>query len=312
MSSESHKIVVYAALFGNLAIALVKFVAAYITNSSAMLSEAIHSVVDTLNEILLLHGMKKAEQKPDARHPFGYGRELYFWAFIVALMVFALGAIVSIYQGIQHIIHPEEMRYPMIIYTVLGIAILCEGFSWTVALKSFRKMKGQKGYFEAFRHSKDPTTFTVLFEDTAALIGLFIALIGIFLAHQLNIPDLDGAASILIGVVLAVSAWLLARETKGLLMGETADPRLREDVLNIARQDVAVYSANGVLTEQMGAHQVMACLSLEFKDDLTSDEIEACVNRIEAQIKQLHPEIITLFVKPQTKAVWLERTQGRI
>ncbi|QXR19065.1 cation diffusion facilitator family transporter [Acinetobacter variabilis] len=312
MSSESNKIVVYAALFGNLAIALVKFVAAYITNSSAMLSEAIHSVVDTLNEILLLYGMKKAEQRPDAHHPFGYGRELYFWAFIVALMVFALGAIVSIYQGIQHIIHPEEMQDPMINYIVLGIAILCEGFSWTVALRTFRKMKGKMGYFEAFRRSKDPTTFTVLFEDTAALIGLFIALTGIFLAHQLNIPELDGAASILIGVVLAVSAWLLARETKGLLLGETADPRLRENVLNIAQQDAAVYSANGVLTEQMGAHQVIASLSLEFKDDLTSDEIEACVNRIEAQIKQLHPEIITLFVKPQTKAVWLERTQGRI
>lgn len=312
MSSESNKIVVYAALFGNLAIALVKFIAAYITNSSAMLSEAIHSVVDTLNEILLLYGMKKAEQRPDAHHPFGYGRELYFWAFIVALMVFALGAIVSIYQGILHIIHPEEMQDPMINYIVLGIAILCEGFSWTVALRTFRKMKGKMGYFEAFRRSKDPTTFTVLFEDTAALVGLFIALIGIFLAHQLNIPELDGAASILIGVVLAVSAWLLARETKGLLLGETADPRLRENVLNIAQQDAAVYSANGVLTEQMGAHQVIASLSLEFKDDLTSDEIEACVNRIEAQIKQLHPEIITLFVKPQTKAVWLERTQGRI
>ncbi|MCU4628809.1 cation diffusion facilitator family transporter [Acinetobacter variabilis] len=312
MSSESNKIVVYAALFGNLAIALVKFIAAYITNSSAMLSEAIHSVVDTLNEILLLYGMKKAEQRPDAHHPFGYGRELYFWAFIVALMVFALGAIVSIYQGILHITHPEEMQDPMINYIVLGIAILCEGFSWTVALRTFRKMKGKMGYFEAFRRSKDPTTFTVLFEDTAALVGLFIALIGIFLAHQLNIPELDGAASILIGVVLAVSAWLLARETKGLLLGETADPRLRENVLNIAQQDAAVYSANGVLTEQMGAHQVIASLSLEFKDDLTSDEIEACVNRIEAQIKQLHPEIITLFVKPQTKAVWLERTQGRI
>jgi len=312
MSSESNKIVVYAALFGNLAIALVKFVAAYITNSSAMLSEAIHSVVDTLNEILLLHGMKKSQKRPDALHPFGYGRELYFWAFIVALMVFALGAIVSIYQGIQHIIHPEEMRDPMINYIVLGIAILCEGTSWFVALKAFRKHKGKMGYFEAFRRSKDPTTFTVLFEDTAALIGLFIALVGIFLAHQLNIPELDGAASILIGLVLAVSAWLLACETKGLLLGETADPKLRENVLLIAQEDIAVFSANGVLTEQIGAHQVIASLSLEFMDNLNSDEIEACVNRIEAQIKQLHPEIITLFVKPQTKAVWLERTQGRI
>ncbi|MCL6235271.1 MULTISPECIES: cation diffusion facilitator family transporter [Acinetobacter] len=310
--SESNKIVVYAALFGNLAIALVKFVAAYITNSSAMLSEAIHSVVDTLNEILLLYGMKKSQQPANARHPFGYGRELYFWAFIVALMVFALGAIVSIYQGISHIYHPEEMQNPMINYIVLGIAILCEGTSWFVALKAFRKIKGKQGYFEAFRRSKDPTTFTVLFEDSAALIGLFIALIGIYLSHALNMPMLDGLASILIGVVLAISAILLARETKGLLMGETADPQLRHNVLMVAEQDPAVHSANGVLTEQMGAHQVLASLSLEFKDNLTSDDIEACVNRIEAQIKQLHPEIVALFVKPQSRKVWLERMKGRL
>lgn len=310
--SESNKIVVYAALFGNLAIALVKFIAAYITNSSAMLSEAIHSVVDTLNEVLLLYGMKKSLQPANSRHPFGYGRELYFWAFIVALLVFALGAIVSIYQGIHHIYHPEAMSNPMINYIVLGIAILCEGASWFVALKAFRKVKGKQGYFEAFRRSKDPTTFTVLFEDTAALIGLFIALIGIYLSHALNMPMLDGLASVLIGVVLAISAILLARETKGLLTGETADPQLRHNVLNVAELDPAVHSANGVLTEQMGAHQVIASLSLEFKDNLTSDEIEACVNRIEAQIKQLHPEIVALFVKPQSKVVWQERMKGRL
>ena len=310
--SESNKIVVYAALFGNLAIALVKFVASYITNSSAIFSEAIHSVVDTLNEILLLYGMKKSEKPANAKHPFGYGRELYFWAFIVALMVFALGAIVSIYQGIQHVLHPEAMLNPTINYIVLSIAILCEGTSWLVALKAFRKVKGKQGYFEAFRHSKDPTTFTVLFEDTAALCGLLIALIGIYLAHALNIPELDGMASILIGLVLAVSAILLARETKGLLLGETADPQLRNDILLIAQEDEAVQSANGVLTEQMGAHQVLASLSLEFEDNLSSDDIEDCVNRIEAKIKQIHPEIVALFIKPQTKQVWLERMQGRL
>ena len=310
--SDSNKVVIYAALLGNLAIALVKFVAAYITNSSAMLSEAIHSVVDTLNEILLLYGMKKSQQPANVRHPFGYGRELYFWAFIVALMVFALGAVVSIYQGIQHVRHPEEMLNPTLNYIVLTIAIVCEGISWFVALKAFRKIKGQQGYFEAFRRSKDPTTFTVLFEDTAALCGLFIALIGIYLAHALNIPELDGVASILIGVVLAISAILLARETKGLLLGESADPQLRNNILMIAQEDHAVLSANGVLTEQMGAHQVLASLSLEFEDNLSSDDIEACVNRIEAKIKQIHPEIVALFIKPQTKKVWLERMKGRL
>ena len=310
--SDSNKVVVYAALLGNLAIALVKFVAAYITNSSAMLSEAVHSVVDTLNEILLLYGMKKSQRSGDVKHPFGYGRELYFWAFIVALMVFALGAVVSIYQGIQHVRHSEEMLNPTLNYIVLGIAILCEGVSWFVALKAFRKTKGEQGYFEAFRRSKDPTTFTVLFEDTAALCGLFIALIGIYLAHSLNIPELDGVASILIGIVLAVSAILLGRETKGLLLGESAAPELRNNILLIAQEDVAVLSANGVLTEQMGAHQVLASLSLEFEDNLSSDDIEACVNRIEAKIKQIHPEIVALFIKPQTKKVWLERMKGRL
>lgn len=310
--SDSNKIVVYAALFGNLAIALVKFVAAYITNSSAMFSEAIHSVVDTLNEILLLYGIKKSQQPANPKHPFGYGRELYFWAFIVSLMVFALGAIVSIYQGVQHVLHPEEMNSPYVNYIVLGIAILCEGASWLVALKSFKKMKGKMGYFEAFRRSKDPTTFTVLFEDSAALIGLLIALVGIFLAHQLNLPVIDGISSILIGVVLAISALLLARETKGLLLGEIADPQLRQNVLKVAREDPAVHFANGVLTEQMGAHQVIASLSLEFKDNLTSDEIETCVNRIESKIKEIHPEIIALFIKPQTQQMWLERMKGRL
>ena len=200
----------------------------------------------------------------------------------------------------------------MVSYVVLLIAILCEGTSWFIALKSFRKSKGRMGYFEAFRRSKDPTTFTVLFEDSAALIGLFIALIGIFIANTLNMPMLDGVASILIGIVLAISAFLLGKETKGLLLGETADPQLRHNVIEIAQNDPAVFSANGVLTEQMGAHQVIASLSLEFKDGLTSDDIELCVNRIEKDIKQIHPEIVALFIKPQTKQVWLERMKGRL
>lgn len=310
--SDSNKNVVYAALLGNLSIALVKFVAAYITNSSAMLSEAVHSVVDTLNEIFLLYGLKKSEQAADYQHPFGYGRELYFWAFIVSLMVFALGAVVSIYQGILHIRQPEVTLSPILNYTVLGFAIICEGTSWWIALKSFKKTKGKMGYFEAFRRSKDPTTFTVLFEDSAALIGLFIALLGIYLSHALNMPILDGVASLLIGIVLAISAILLGRETKDLLLGESADPELRQNALRIARNDPAVLSANGMLTEQMGAHQVIASLSLEFKDNLTSDDIELCVNRLESEIKALHPEIVALFIKPQTQQVWNERMRGRL
>jgi divalent metal cation (Fe/Co/Zn/Cd) transporter len=216
------------------------------------------------------------------------------------------------YNGIMHILHPEPILNPTINYVVLGFAFVSEGISWCVALKVFRKAKGQQGYFEAFRRSKDPTTFTVLFEDSAALIGLLIAFLGIYLAHRLNMPALDGVASILIGLVLAVSAFLLARETKGLLLGETADLHVRQNILKIAQDDEGVLSANGLLTEQMGAKQVLASLSVEFEDHLTTDEIEACVNRIEAKIKQNHPEIVALFVKPQSKKVWLERMQGRL
>ena len=177
--------------------------------------------------------------------------------------------------------------------------------------KSFRKSKGKLGYFQAFRRSKDPTTFTVLFEDTAALLGLVIALLGVYFSHTLNMPVLDGIASILIGVILAVAALLLGRETKGLLLGETADPLLRQNVLSIAQQDPAVLSANGLITEQLGAHQVLAALSLEFKDNLTSDQIEACVNRIEANTKSASGSGGT-FVKPQTQKVWMERMKDRL
>lgn len=309
--AQHHHRVIYIALLGNLIIAVAKFIGAFVTSSAAMLSEAVHSVVDTLNEILLLYGLKKSQQPPDEEHPFGYGRELYFWSFIVALLVFALGAVVSIYQGVHHIFEPEPISSPFINYVILVVAFLCEGFSWLTALKGFRKYKGNMGYFEAFRKSKDPTTFTVLFEDSAALVGLVIAFLGVFLSHYYHAPTLDGIASILIGCILAIVAFLMARETKGLLMGESADPALPKHILELVQQDHAVLYANGVLTQQMGAHQVIASLSLEFKDNLTSDEIEACVNRLEIRVKHLHPEIVGLFIKPQTKQVWLQRLAER-
>lgn len=309
--AQHHHRVIYIALLGNLIIAVAKFIGAFVTSSAAMLSEAVHSVVDTLNEILLLYGLKKSQQPPDEEHPFGYGRELYFWSFIVALLVFALGAVVSIYQGVHHIFDPEPISSPFINYVILVVAFLCEGFSWLTALKGFRKYKGNMGYFEAFRKSKDPTTFTVLFEDSAALVGLVIAFLGVFLSHYFHAPTLDGIASILIGCILAIVAFLMARETKGLLMGESADPALPKHILELVQQDHAVLYANGVLTQQMGAHQVIASLSLEFKDNLTSDEIEACVNRLETRVKHLHPEIVGLFIKPQTKQVWLQRLAER-
>lgn len=305
-ASGSHK-VVYVALGGNLMIAIAKFVAAGYSGSSAMLSEGVHSLVDTVNELLLLYGLHRAGMPPDRTHPFGHGRELYFWSFIVALLVLAMGAGVSFYEGVMHIRQPEPIERPLINYLVLAVSFLFEGTSWYVALREFRARKGRLGYFEAFRLSKDPSTFTVLLEDSAALLGLLVALAGLVGAQLFDQPLLDGVASIGIAGVLAVSAMLLARETKGLLIGEIAHPAVSEAILAIAAADDGVRCANGVLTVQMGPNQVVAALSAEFEDALTTPQIEACINRIEKQAKVAHPEIISLFVKPQTAEVWRAR-----
>ncbi|NMM38158.1 MAG: cation transporter [Glaciimonas sp.] len=301
------KKVVYAALAGNFAIALIKFVAAAITGSSAMLSEAVHSLVDTVNELLLLYGMKRAAKGPDDSHPFGYGRELYFWSFIVTLLVFALGAGVSLYEGVVHLRNPEAMTNPLINYLVLGVSIICEGASWWVALKAFRATKGKQGYFDAFRASKDPGVFIVLFEDGAALLGLLVATLGITGALILDMPELDGIASIGISIVLAASSILLARETKALLIGEAAQPHVRESIMRIASNDTDIRCVNGVLTVQMGPNQVLAALSAEFCDDLNTTQIEHCIGRIEAAIIDAHLDVTTLFVKPQAVEMWQQR-----
>ena len=308
-ATSSHK-VVYVALGGNLMIAIAKFVAAGISGSSAMLSEGVHSLVDTVNELLLLYGLRRAGKPPDHTHPFGYGRELYFWSFIVALLVLAMGAGVSFYEGVMHVRQPEPVQRPLINYLVLAVSFLFEGTSWYVALREFRALKGRLGYFEAFRLSKDPATFTVLLEDSAALLGLLLALTGLIGAQLLDQPVLDGVASIGIAGVLAMSAMLLARETKGLLIGEPAHPAVSDAILAIAAGDAGVRCANGVLTVQMGPSQVVATLSAEFEDALTTPQIEACINRIEKQAKVTHPEIVSLFIKPQTAETWRARRQA--
>ena len=305
-SSGSHK-VVYVALAGNLMIAIAKFVAAGISGSSAMLSEGVHSLVDTVNELLLLYGLHRAQVPADRTHPFGHGRELYFWSFIVALLVLAMGAGVSLYEGVMRIRQPEPISHPLLNYGVLALSLLFDGSSWYVALREFRAQKGRLGYFEAFRRSKDPSTFTVLLEDSAALLGLTVAFAGLVGTQLFNLPVLDGVASIGIACVLAVSASLLARETKGLLIGEAAHTAVADSILAIAAGDAGVRCANGVLTVQMGPNQVVAALSAEFEDALTTPQIEDCINRIEGQAKTAHPEIVSLFIKPQTAQTWRER-----
>lgn len=306
----SAKTAVHAALAGNVLVAATKLFAATLTGSSAMLSEAVHSFVDTGNEILLLYGMRRAALPPDAQHPFGYGRELYFWSFIVALLVFALGAGVSVYEGIGHILHPEPISDPLVSYVVLGLAGVFETGSWLVSLRQFRAAKGELGYYEAFRRSKDPPSFMVLFEDSAAIAGILIAVLGTLAAVQLHEPRFDGLASILIGVVLAVTALLLARESKSLLIGERADARLGDSILRIAAGERSVTRANGVLTMQLAPDQIIAALSIDFEDHLSAGEIEDAVSEIERLVRAAHPQVVALFVKPQTDKSYRQASQS--
>jgi cation diffusion facilitator family transporter len=280
-------------------VAATKFVAAAVTGSSAMVSEAVHSLVDTGNELLLLYGLRRAAKPPDADHPFGHGRELYFWSFIVSLAIFALGACASVYEGVQHLQAPVPIRNPAVNYVVLGLALVFEGGSWGFAFRQFSEAKGTLGYWEAVKKSKDPTTFTVLAEDTAAILGIAIALAGTVAAEVLGRPMFDGAASVAIGVLLALVAIVLARETKGLLIGEPARSELVSSICSIARAQRGIEHSNGLFTVHIGPRQVVAALSVDFTDSLTAGEVETIVADLERRVRQAHPEVVSLLVKPQ-------------
>lgn len=297
---RSARFAVYAALAGNIAVASIKLAAAAITGSAAMFSEAVHSVVDCGNEGLLLYGYRRAARRPDLVHPLGFGRELYFWSFIVALLLFALGAGVSLYQGVRHVITPQAVEYTLVNYIVLGLSFLFEGTSWIVAWRAFAKVRGELSFWKAFRQSKDPPAFMVLFEDSAALIGIVIAATGIAAADVLEMPILDGIASILIGFVLATTALLLAIESKSLLIGERATPALVDSICRIAQEQPGVIHANSALTAQLAPDQAMVALSIEFDGALQTEQIEVCVAAIEKRVQLTHPDVVALFVKPQT------------
>jgi cation diffusion facilitator family transporter len=305
--------VVYAALAGNLLVATTKTVAAVWTGSSAMLSEALHSFVDSVNEVLLLYGQYRASRPPDAQHPLGHGRELYFWSFIVALLIFAIGSGVSIYQGIAQIREPQPIHSPWVNYVVLAFALVFEGASWVISLKQFRSStaRGRLSFYEAFRRSKDPPSFMVLFEDSAALLGILIAAAGTFAAAHFQKPEFDGLASLLIGLVLAAVAMLLARESKSLLIGESASSELTRSVMAIAAKNTAVRRVNGMLTAQLAPDQILVALSLEFADDLRVPELEERVIEIERNIRAQHSEVIALFVKPQTPKTFSDARRDR-
>lgn len=293
----SGKRAVYAAIIGNFAIAVIKFIAAGISGSSAMLSEGIHSLVDTGNGGLLLVGMKRSVRPPTAQHPFGYGKEVYYYTLIVAVLIFGVGGGISIYEGILHVLHPVELSDPTLNYIVLSVAIVFEGTVFLVALREFRKVKGRRGFWEEVKSSKDPTTFTVLFEDTAALAGLVVAMIGIFVGHSLDMPVFDGLASICIGLILCGVASLLIVESKGLLLGESVDPDVRKSVKEVTGKDQDVREVVRMMSMHVGPDDVLVNLDLNFRPGMSGTEIQQVIQRIEKALREKHPKIKYLTIE---------------
>ena len=294
-------IVLYGALAANLGIGVAKFVAAGLTGSSSMLTEGFHSVVDSGNQVLLLYGQKKAKRPADEAHPFGYGRELYFWAFVVAILIFAIGAGVSIFEGWRHIQEPEPLTSPTINYVVLAISFALEGSSWTIAVREFAKAKGDMGWWDAIHRSKDPAGFIVLFEDSAALAGLVIAGIGIWASHAFNEPRIDGAASIAIGVILALVAVLLARESKGLLIGERADPAIIATIRRIVAAHPAIISVNHVRTIHTAPDSIFAAISADFDDAVTMGNGETMIETMEDELRAAVPTLSSIYIRPEKR-----------
>ena len=294
-------IVLYGALAANVGIGIAKFVAAAITGSSSMLSEGFHSCVDSLNQILLLYGQHRAKRPADKEHPFGYGRELYFWAFVVALLIFTVGAGVSFYEGWHHIGHPEPLRDPLVNYIVLAISLALEGSSWMLALREFRHARGGLGWWQSIRQSKDPAGFIVLFEDSAAIAGLLIAGLGVWASHALNRPDLDGWASIAIGCVLALVAIFLARESKGLLIGERAEPGVVAEVYKLVDGHPAIASVNHVRTIHTAPESVFVAISADFHDQVTMGEGEQLIEEIERKLKAALPMLSSIYIRPEKR-----------
>ena len=294
-------IVLYGALAANVGIAIAKFIAAGISGSSSMLTEGVHSLVDSGNQILLLYGQSKARRAPDATHPFGYGRELYFWSFVVAILIFAVGAGVSIYEGWKHWREPEPLADPMLNYIVLAIAFALEGTSWFIAMREFAAAKGNTGWWRAIRESKDPPGFMVLFEDSAALAGLVIAAIGVWASHAYADPRIDGLASIAIGLILALVAVLLARESKGLLIGERADPAVVAAVRAAVERQPGVTAVNHVRTIHTAPDSIFVAISADFDDSLTMGEGERMIEAIEDQLRAAEPRLSSIYIRPERR-----------
>lgn len=298
MAESDSKLVIYGAITANLMIAVAKFGAAVLTGSSAMISEGVHSVVDTANDALLLVGQNRSRRPADPDHPFGHGKELYFWSFLVAIVIFGIGGGMSMYEGITHVLHPSAITKAKWNYIVLAVSFLFEGASWVISLRHFRRATpADRGVLEAVQRSKDPADFMILFEDSAALIGIVIAAAGVGLGHALHNPYCDGIASILIGAVLAAVSWVLAVETRGLLLGESMDHEAAKDIRRIVEAHPHVQRIGTPLTMHFGPDNVLVNLEIEFRNGLDTDQLEETIARIESEIREKHPDVKRIFLE---------------
>ena len=304
MSTGSVKVII-AALVGNALIAITKFIASAMTGSSAMLSEGIHSLVDTGNQFLLLHGIKQAKKPPDENFPYGHGKEIYFWSFVVAIMIFALGAGVSLYEGVHHVIHPRVIDDPLINYVVLGLAMLFEGGSLLFAVREFKTAKGKLGYIEAVHTGKDPSIFLVLFEDGAAMLGLLVAFAGVLLAQLTGNYIFDGIASVIIGLILAVTATWMAIETKSLLIGESANLPIRQGINELVDEIDEIETVNEALTMHMGPEFLLVNISADFASGIDSDQVERAIAVLEMRIKERFPVVKKVFIEAESRSHFL-------
>jgi len=289
---------IYTAFAANIAIAIIKFIAASITGSSAMASEGIHSLVDTSNEILLLVGLRNSQKKPDEKRPFGYGKELYFWSFVVSLLFFALGGGLSIYEGYQHLLHPEEIKNPIWNYIVLVLAFLFDGYSLLTAVREFNRQRGNIPFWRAVRVSKDPSTFVVLFEDVADVLGILFAATGITLSLVLKNPYIDGIASIMIGLLLTTVAILLVRESRSLLMGETLTPAELRDVVQLLESDKVIDRVYQPLSMYQGPDEVILLIRLKFKDDIVSQAVAKKIQDLRQLLQKQYPQYKHIYFEP--------------
>jgi cation diffusion facilitator family transporter len=290
---------IYTALVANLLIAVIKFISGAVTNSSAMISEGVHSVVDTTNQVLLLFGIRRSKRSPDEQRPFGYGKEVYFWSFIVSILIFGVGGCISFYQGVIHIMHPPALEDPTWNYVVLGFSLLFEGISLVVAAKEFNKTRGQLSWWGAIHKSKDPASFIVLFEDSAAVAGLLVVGIMVFLGHHYNNPYLDGVASLIVGILLTIVSVLLARESRSLLMGEGIAPATQQKIRELVEQDPTVEKVAHIFSTYQSPEEVMLLLMVNFEDDLDTQEINDAIERIRETIKAAWPLIHFIIVQPE-------------